>query len=738
MDIVNYGGNQGSYYVNPNTRTLTSNRKNTAIKDRDNFGCMQRLLKPVENLMQAIKTPINLADRTTVNPAANSVTIAEGTQISVNDGYILTVKKNGVEVRHGADYDPYNTEAYIRAQGLADSLTTLLRNAGGTQNITAFSEEGYQKWTSEVSTVLSYMGLDGNRDFTINGMKYSKNAKGYWESAANSDAKAAYERAQAANRTYTYADERTKNQINYVSNYYLENVSVQMKTAWQKALEVTGVNPFPEGFSSTLSQLAMEQDFATGGNDDIFGKDAAGNVEAVQKIIDRIDNPLSAVSEKDQSFRADEKVFYTAVLKYMTSTEADISVRTNEPGVSKETAVSPAADTSGAAAIAGKTNIPDSKQPYTAYESANYKIEPDNENECFRIYNKEREHLGTFFYSDIKCRQDSVTGKEVLISEFGTAWYEALPLDKELKDDLQHIMGVDALEREPLRGYSLKTHAGTGIQYLIKDGEEGRGGKVLLQSEADRQKYEELVETYFNKYPNLIKSREEANIWASLEIRGMAMRTEQGIISIHYDGMSYNDNSNFQNNWSIRFQDDAYQKIFEWLEHNRDRYEDMQKFSVWKGIFDDIGIEYEQILSKTEEKQGYQTQSVTGDKAAEYAEKAFASVGSKAPAEVKKAWMDAAKETGTNGLGIAANGMITHISQMMVQRLNKWMNGSADSDDVLGSSVSSAIWAASKALYDLENPLTPENTRSIEVQRMRIKEKEFYQAFLKKLEEIPV
>lgn len=590
MDIVNYGGNQGSYYVNPNTRTLTSNRKNTAIKDRDNFGCMQRLLKPVENLMQAIKTPINLADRTTVNPAANSVTIAEGTQISVNDGYILTVKKNGVEVRHGADYDPYNTEAYIRAQGLADSLTTLLRNAGGTQNITAFSEEGYQKWTSEVSTVLSYMGLDGNRDFTINGMKYSKNAKGYWESAANSDAKAAYERAQAANRTYTYADERTKNQINYVSNYYLENVSVQMKTAWQKALEVTGVNPFPEGFSSTLSQLAMEQDFATGGNDDIFGKDAKSNAEAVQKIIDRIDNPLGAVSEKDQSFRAEEKVFYTAVLQYLKEEGMDKTAQV-QADASMDTSAALNVSVANHISTAAKKEAATLRQSYAAYESANYKIEPDNENECFRIYNKQGERLGTFFYSDIKCRQDSVTGREVLISEFGTAWYEALPLDKELKDDLQHIMGVDALEREPLRGYSLKTHAGTGIQYLIKDGEEGRGGKVLLQSEADHQKYDALVESYFNKYPNLIKSREEANIWASLEIRGMAMRTEQGIISIHYDGMSYQDNSNFQINWSIRFQDDAYQKIFEWLEHNREHHKEMQKFSVWQEIFDEIGKE---------------------------------------------------------------------------------------------------------------------------------------------------
>ena len=125
------------------------------------------------------------------------------------------------------------------------------------------------------------------------------------------------------------------------------------------------------------------------------------------------------------------------------------------------------------------------------------------------------------------------------------------------------------------------------------------------------------------------------------------------------------------------------------------------------------------------------------DKAAEYAEKAFLSVGSKAPEEVKKAWMEAAKETGANGLGVGSNGMMTHISQMMVQRLKKnWLNGTGDSDDILGSSVSSAMRAAKQALYDLENPLVPENTRSMEVQRCRLQEKAFYQAFIEKLEKL--
>lgn len=650
MEISNHGANQGSWYVNPNTRTLTSNRKNTKIKDRDNFGCMKHLLNPVEDMAKALWTPIKLADRTTVNRALGTVTIAEGTQIAVNDGYILTVRKRGVECRRADEYAPYDQKAYEKAQGLADSLAVLLRNAGGTQKTAAFSREGYEKWTDNVSTVLNYIGIDSSRSFTINGMKYSKNAAGYWESAANSSAKAAYEKAQADNRTFTYADQRTHDQIDYISHYYLDGTTGEMQAAWQKALRETGVNPFPEGFSSTLSQLAMEQDFATGGNDDIFGGDKEGNIAAVEKILDRIDHPLGEVSERDQSFRADERVFYKAVLAYLTAPEdrdADSAPISGMAGADATSRISDVNDVSSGASVASgvpiasdvpaisateqiaaaakasdvptnpvaeriaaaakadaRTDTAGKGRIYAAYESANYKIEPDNENKCFTIYNGQGERLGVFFYSDIKCRRDS-SGKELLISENGAMWYDALVLDRELKEDLSHVMGVDSLETEPLQGYSLKTHAGTGIQYLIKDGEEGRGGKVLLQSEADHKKYEALAETYLSKYPNLIGSREEAYIWASFEIRGMAARTEHGILSIHNDSMSYNDNSDFKNNWSIRFMDDVYQKIFEWLQQSGLHREDMQKFSVWQGIFDDIGIDYERIWSKPEEEQGY-------------------------------------------------------------------------------------------------------------------------------------
>lgn len=126
-------------------------------------------------------------------------------------------------------------------------------------------------------------------------------------------------------------------------------------------------------------------------------------------------------------------------------------------------------------------------------------------------------------------------------------------------------------------------------------------------------------------------------------------------------------------------------------------------------------------------------EKVAQHKATDYDEKAFASVGANAPEKVKQAWMDAEKENGVNGLGMSGNGMLTHLSQMMVQRAENWMNGIGETNDILGSTVQSAIRATKQALYDLDHPLSLDSVKSIEVQRQQVKERAFYQLFLDKL-----
>lgn len=241
----------------------------------------------------------------------------------------------------------------------------------------------------------------------------------------------------------------------------------------------------------------------------------------------------------------------------------------------------------------GKSLI-DVEVVYKTYQSANYKIVPDNEAGCFDIYNAGGERLGAFSYEDIKIRQDA-SGKQFLISEHGTMSYDALVLDDELKEALKSVMGKDELETEALRGYTLYTHSGTGIQYLIREGEEGRGGKVLLQSEADIAKYEALADMYFNQYSNLIRDKNAAYIWADLEIKGMAMRAAQGYLSMGFDGMSYHDNFDYMNSWSVAFSRTAYKAIFQYFQNNRINLEEIQKFSAWQQVFKQMGIGYNRI-----------------------------------------------------------------------------------------------------------------------------------------------
>lgn len=203
--------------------------------------------------------------------------------------------------------------AKVKAQRMADALASMLRNAGGTMTTVAHSKEEYARYTEGITDVMSYLGVDTSKDFTVNGMKYSKNKDGWYESEANSDAQAAYEQLKANNRTYQFADEKTKKQIAYISDYYLQTVPESVKAAWQETLEETGFNPFQTDVTSTLTQLSVEQDFLTGGDDNIFGETKESCLAAIDKVLERIENPLAAVTEERAAYLQQEKEFYTVL-----------------------------------------------------------------------------------------------------------------------------------------------------------------------------------------------------------------------------------------------------------------------------------------------------------------------------------------------------------------------------------------------------------------------------------------
>ena len=246
---------------------------------------------------------------------------------------------------------------------------------------------------------------------------------------------------------------------------------------------------------------------------------------------------------------------------------------------------------------------------FKEHETPNYKFVPEPEigSGGMRIL-KNGQSVAVFSVDDLKIRVDEKTGTRVLISEmggFGGAWYDAIPVDAELENGLAEAIGVDDIPEVELEGYYIGTHAGTGIQYVMRPGDEGRGGKVLLRNAGDVAKYNALAEEYYNRYPNLVTSQEAGKIYASFEICGMQERTSTGFVNIRYDSISYHDNFDYKKNWSAKLTGDTWDMLWQWLEENRSRMEKVGEFSIWGNIINKLGGSYERIWSDEELEQGY-------------------------------------------------------------------------------------------------------------------------------------
>ncbi len=107
----------------------------------------------------------------------------------------------------------------------------------------------------------------------------------------------------------------------------------------------------------------------------------------------------------------------------------------------------------------------------------------------------------------------------------------------------------------------------------------------------------------------------------------------------------------------------------------------------------------------------------------------FSRFAPNASEEVKQAFMEAAEETGYN-----EGERMDYLSQVFIHQVENRQNGVANYTDVFGSSVESALQAAREILYDLENPLMPVSQRGENAAKYVEQEKEFYRAFIEKLQ----
>lgn len=302
-------------YFNPNTLQWTSNKENAAYKT-DKTQIKFAELIPInidwEKETSGRTGNLKLAEKTTLDKNQNSITFGRGATVTLDKGFTITLGSKGFAYTGDVKN---NREGYEQAITYCLNLTELIRCADGQIDELYLSYGKYSEQARSTSQkmleALRACGIDTTRDFYINGTAFGVDSNGVVQKKETMGAQAAYEKQIANNNTYRFADERTRGWISHLTEYYLPDVPEEIKQAWNETLENTGINPFPSGYTSTLSQLAMEQDFATGGNDNIFGNSMESAEQAVRSILDRIEYPLG---EQAADMLAKEKEFYTAFL----------------------------------------------------------------------------------------------------------------------------------------------------------------------------------------------------------------------------------------------------------------------------------------------------------------------------------------------------------------------------------------------------------------------------------------
>lgn len=163
------------------TNILVGDKNNMHI-DKEKALKYASQLNPVDDIASIVKQPIKLAGRTQINRANNSIDIALGASIKVPGEFTLTVREKGVEVSGVTNWD--NQKERQEASDMSGALATLLRNASGQMNHVGTDSSGIARWNENVEKVLSYFGIDASKDFTINGVKYTKGDSGIVKSVA--------------------------------------------------------------------------------------------------------------------------------------------------------------------------------------------------------------------------------------------------------------------------------------------------------------------------------------------------------------------------------------------------------------------------------------------------------------------------------------------------------------------------------------------------------------------------
>lgn len=312
--------------LNKSTWQLTSNPDNRGTtEDREFFRANAKLLPNQEELMAMeaaflkLSNPgtfeLNLLNQTTICRLQNSVMFGMGANFHLSGGFRIYLNEKGFNFPNVPGDFERNPIGFKQAANYAGSLTELIRYATGATNFLHFDQRFSRMTSNSILNVLREIGIDTSRDFTVNGTLFTVR-DGILDKKSIFDAQDAYYMQIANNRTYEFADEKTKAWTNRLSDHYFRNAPPDVKQSFLDTMRETGINPFVDRYGSTLAQLAVEKDFAIGGNDNIIGNSLASAVSAVEKILERLANPISTVDDKTyMEVRKNEEIFYESFLR---------------------------------------------------------------------------------------------------------------------------------------------------------------------------------------------------------------------------------------------------------------------------------------------------------------------------------------------------------------------------------------------------------------------------------------
>lgn len=113
-----------------------------------------------------------------------------------------------------------------------------------------------------------------------------------------------------------------------------------------------------------------------------------------------------------------------------------------------------------------------------------------------------------------------------------------------------------------------------------------------------------LANLYKEKYPNLVTDDNLAlTFYVEGEVSGHVVRTENGIMIIACNGMSYHDNADPSKDWGVMWSyndTDICNKVMQAMIDGIIAGNDVEDYEVWKAFFEEQEIEFEKALSDEE------------------------------------------------------------------------------------------------------------------------------------------